>query len=512
MEPQKTVLIVGSGLGGLVCGAILSMEGYRVTVLERNKQHGGNLQSFARDKHLFDSGVHYIGGLEPGQNMYRIFQYLGIMDRLKLEKLDDAAFDKIVLANDPRTFRYAQGYENFIEGLAADFPDERPAIEAYCAEIQRICDEFPLYNLHELPQGPPTETDSLSRDTQQFIASLTSNVTLQNVLGGNNPLYAGIRNKTPLYVHALVLNSYIQSAYRIVDGGGQIAKFLASIIRRNGGQLHNRVEVRRIVAEGKLVQYVEATDGTRYAADVFISNVHPAQTYEMLETDLVRPAFRRRVESLENSLSAFVINITLKPEAFAYERSNYYCYLNDDVWTSMDYTDATWPLSYSVFFSGTSRNKGGNLGYAEGISILAYMKYEDVEPWKDSYNTAKAPTERGEGYAEFKRRKAEALLEKVYLRFPELKDAIKSYYTATPLTFRDYMGTADGSIYGIAKDYTDPLRTFISHRTKLSNLLLTGQNVNMHGVLGVSISALVTCSELVGLPYLLKKIDDAQTA
>lgn len=508
MPDPKTVVIVGSGLGGLVCGAILSMEGYAVTVLERNKQHGGNLQSFARDKHLFDSGVHYIGGLEPGQNMYQIFQYLGIMNKLKLEKLDENAFDKIVLADDARTFAYAQGYERFIDTLAAEFPGERAAIEAYCAEIQRICADFPLYNLQQQQQGPPTEVDSLVRDTQQFIASLTDNRTLQNVLGGNNPLYAGIKNKTPLYVHALVLNSYIQSAYRIVDGGGQIAKFLASIIRKNGGQLKTRVEVTRFVVEDRRVSRVTCADGAEYAADVFISNVHPAQTYDMLETDLVRPAFRRRVLSLENSLSAFVLNITLKPGTFPYERSNYYCYLNDDVWTSMDYTDATWPLSYSVFFSGTSRKPG----YAEGISILAYMKYEDVEPWKDTFNTAKEPTERGGGYEEFKQRKAEALLEKVYLRFPELRAAIKTYHSATPLTFRDYMGTSDGAIYGIAKDYTDPLRSFISHRTKLPNLLLTGQNVNMHGVLGVAISALVTCSELVGLPYLLKKIDDAQNS
>ena len=129
MTNPKTVVIVGSGLGGLVCGAILSREGYAVTVLERNKQHGGNLQSFARDKHLFDSGVHYIGGLEPGQNMYQIFQYLGLMDKLKLEKLDEGAFDKIVLAGDDRTFAYAQGYERFIETLAAEFPAERAAIE-----------------------------------------------------------------------------------------------------------------------------------------------------------------------------------------------------------------------------------------------------------------------------------------------------------------------------------------------------------------------------------------------
>ncbi|GAA4371103.1 NAD(P)/FAD-dependent oxidoreductase [Hymenobacter saemangeumensis] len=502
---SKTVVIVGSGLGGLICGAILSMEGYQVTVLERNKQFGGNLQSFARDKHLFDSGVHYIGGLEKGQNMYKIFKYLGIMDKLKIEKLDENSFDKIIFHDDEKVYNYAQGYENFIRVLSQEFPEEEAAIRRYCETIQNISDAFPLYNLKE--QQPLQNSESLSLDTQAFIASLTSNTKLQNVLGGNNPLYAGIKDKTPLYVHALVLNSYIQSSYRIVDGGGQIAKFLASIIRAHGGKLFNRIDVRRFVTEGKEVSHVEDASGEKYYADLFISNIHPAQTFEMTETDIIRPAYRRRILNLENSLSAFVMNITLKPGTFKYQRSNYYCYLNDDVWTSMEYTDESWPLSYSIFFSGTSKTRE----YAEGISILAYMKYEDVEPWKDTYNTVKAPQHRGESYDEFKQRKAEKLLEVVYERFPELKDAIKSYYTATPLTFRDYMGTADGAIYGITKDYNDPLRTFISHRTKLSNLLLTGQNINMHGVLGVAISSLVTCSELIGLPYLLKKIDDAQT-
>lgn len=73
------------------------------------------------------------------------------------------------------------------------------------------------------------------------------------------------------------------------------------------------------------------------------------------------------------------------------------------------------------------------------------------------------------------------------------------------------MGTDDGSVYGIIKDYKDPLKTFISPRTKLDNLLLTGQNINLHGILGVSISAIVTCSVLLGMTELIKKIEDAQT-
>ena len=117
------IVIIGSGIGGLVCGAILSKEGYRVCILEKNKQTGGSLQTFAREKVIFDSGVHYIGGLDKGQNLYQIFKYLGLMDKLKLQKMDEDAFDKIIIGNDQKVYRHAQGYENFIKNLVVDFPN-----------------------------------------------------------------------------------------------------------------------------------------------------------------------------------------------------------------------------------------------------------------------------------------------------------------------------------------------------------------------------------------------------
>jgi len=258
----------------------------------------------------------------------------------------------------------------------------------------------------------------------------------------------------------------------------------------------------------KLVEYVEATDGRKFYADHFISNIHPARTMELTETEVIRPAYRNRVKNLENSISVFIMNIILKPDMFRHQNTNYYCYLCEDVWESMHYTEDTWPLSYAMYFSENSRNPSKE--YADGITVMAYMKYEEVEKWKDSFNTVLHPSTRADDYEEFKKRKAEKLLDIVEKKFPHLRNAIHSYYVATPLSFRDYMGTHDGSIYGIAKDYKDPLRTFISPRTRIDNLMLTGQNINLHGVLGVTISSLVTCSILLGLPYLIKKIEEAQ--
>ena len=140
-------VVIGSGMGGLVCATIMAKEGYKVCVIEKNKQVGGTLQTYARDKVIFDSGVHYVGGLDKGQNLYQLFQYLGIMDKVKIRKLDEDAFDSVAFADDPKVYKFAQGYEPFIESLSKDFPGEEGAINKYCEAIKETCAMFPLYNL-----------------------------------------------------------------------------------------------------------------------------------------------------------------------------------------------------------------------------------------------------------------------------------------------------------------------------------------------------------------------------
>src|SRR5678809_1077157 len=125
------IIIIGSGMGGLVCGDLLSKEGFSVCVIEKNKQIGGCLQTFVRDKVIFDSGVHYMGGLEKGQNLYQLFKYLGLIDKLKLERMDEDAFDKIIISNDEKEYAFAQGYDNFIQKLTEHFPEEKKAIISY---------------------------------------------------------------------------------------------------------------------------------------------------------------------------------------------------------------------------------------------------------------------------------------------------------------------------------------------------------------------------------------------
>jgi all-trans-retinol 13,14-reductase len=491
-------------MGGLVCADILSREGYTVCVLEKNKQIGGSLQTYVREKVIFDSGVHYLGGLGEGQNLYQVFKYLGIIEKLKLQKMDEDVFDKILIEGDDKAYVYAQGYENFIQHLLKDFPSEEKAIRTYCDKIKEVCSRFPLYNLRS--GGNIDEKNAvLGIDTRTFIESITANKKLQAVLVGNSMLYVLQSGKTPFYVHAMILNSYIESSWKCIDGGSDIGKYMAKNIREHGGLIRRNAEVKKIVVEDGRVSSVELADGSYVYGKHFISNMHPVRTLEMTESNLIKAAYKNRVKSLENSIGGFIVNIVFEKEAFPYIKNNFYYIKDGREWDLTEHTDETWPLCYGIFCSASSKSDK----YAESLTLLAYMRFEEVEQWSGTFNTVSKEESRGEDYETFKKRKAEKLLDCVEERFPGLRKAIKSYYTATPLSYRDYIGTDDGSMYGIAKDYSNPLKTFISPRTKIPNLYLTGQNLNLHGILGATMSGLVTCVAFLGNEDIIEKIRNA---
>src|SRR5690606_5451599 len=121
-------------------------------------------------------------------------------------------------------------------------------------------------------------------------------------------LYAGVAYKTPFYVHALIANSYLESSYRFINGGSQISKNLSREIHSRRGKIIKHVKVAKLVEQDGQVIYAESENGQRYYGKNFISNIHPAQTLDMLDSTLIKKAYRNRIKSLENSISTFYVN------------------------------------------------------------------------------------------------------------------------------------------------------------------------------------------------------------
>lgn len=502
-ETVYDVVIVGSGMGGLACAYILSKAGYKVIVLERNHQIGGNLQVFSRDKTVFDTGVHYIGGLDKGQNLYKLFNYFGILDGLNLIRMDEEGFDHLHFGAETKAYKYGMGYKKFIENLVADFPDDRPAIEKYCDLIQTYCAQFPLYQLKD-EEAHYREDHFLEANAKKTIESLTPNQRLRDIMSGTNALYAGTP-KTPFYVHALVVNSYIESSWRCVDGGSQIAIQMQKRIRHFGGEILKRAEVVSAnYNDDQTIKSLNLSNGRVIHGKKFISNAHPKQTIQLFGEDKFRKAYVNRINSLTNTTSCFTLHVVFKEKSFKYLNYNLYQSNQSDIWNLTSYKKENWPEGYMLSTPASSKDKE----FAEGASIMCYMSFDDVAQWSSSHNTVVHKEERPEAYEKFKIECAEKILDSVSKQIPNFRDCVKSYYCSTPLTFRDYIGNDDGNLYGIEKDSSDGLKTFINPKTKISNLYLTGANINLHGILGVSISSLVTCFEFIDRKKLLAEINE----
>lgn len=493
------VVIIGSGLGGLQCASILSREGMKVCVLEKHYQAGGCLQNFTRRGCVFDTGIHYLGSLDEGQVLNRYFRYFGLLDKISLKRLDADGFDRISFAGDPEEYKYAMGDEAFVDQLSRQFPSEREALKKYVARVRGISDYFPLYNISDEP-ADVSETSMYGENARDVIASLTSNQKLQQVLAGTSPLYAGVPDRTPFYVHALVNFSFLESSYRVVDGSGLIASALCDTIRANGGEIFTNCEAVSFDFDGNQITAVELASGEKIEARNFISDIHPASTLRMIPEGHIRKAYRSRIMQLENTISSFSVYIVFKKNSFSYMNYNLYYYRNEDVWQSALYDRTKGPDNFLLLTPATSTTGD----WAESIIAMTYMSFDEVRQWEHT-----RIGQRGEDYDEFMKLKAEQLIDLVEERIPGFRSNIQTYYTSSPLTFRDYTGIPEGSLYGIMKDCNDPLKSLISPRTKIPNLLLTGQNIILHGALGVTIAAVTTCSELIGLKYLVGKIKAA---
>lgn len=488
------IIIIGSGLGGLECATILSKEGYNVCVLEKNELFGGCFQTYRRKGHSLDTGIHYIGSLDEGQIMNQFFRFIGVMDKLKVRKLDEHAFDRIYYKN--KVYDYAMGHNQFMESLCKTFPKERGNLQQYTNLLQQVGS---LISVDNFKKGIISVEGMKYFNTSAagMIAQITSNPDLQSVLAGSALLYGGLKEYSNFYEHAMINNSYIQGAYRFIDGSMQVASEMINIIRTNGGTVLNNSEVTRIIVENGKVQGVEINGTEKIESSYVISNVHPKGTLSLLDkSHSIKNAYISRINSLENTYGIFTLYLVMKEKSYPYMNHNLYLHGNNDVWyNKKDYTGRT--TNCMISMQASSRNSN----YADVISILTPMYIDELSAWQDTL-----PEQRGESYQAFKEKKRLELLQFIQNHGIEFKDHIENIYTTTPLSYRDFTGTCNGSAYGIIKDYKCPQIGFVSTRTRLGNLFLTGQNLNVHGALGVTLTSILTCSEFLGHEYLAKKI------
>ncbi len=496
---NKTAIIIGGGLGGLFTGAILAKEGLRVTVLEKNATAGGGLQTFRRFGEEFDTGMHVIGGMQPGGNIRRICQYLGIMDKVELMDVDDECTDSLYFAEDKMTYRIKKGKEGFVKSLATYFPEEKTHLEEYLKAIFAITDAVDLFNLRPITDLFKVYSEDFLMPADVFVAKYIPNTKLRSVLAYMNPLYGGRHDETPAFIHAIISALYINGASRFVGGSDKFANLLVSVIQQSGGSVITNDGVEWVEVNDRHVDFVRTRTGTEFRGDYYISAIHPCTLLKLMPEKAFPKAYRNRLEAIPNAYSAFSAYIKLKPNSFPYiNHSEYYMTKYDEMWNFGEHHDS-WPLGF-LFMTSPENHQGK---YSTKVLITAPMLYDEVRRWENT-----TVGHRGADYEAWKEKMTKQLLERVEEMHPNFKECIDKVNTSSPLTIRDFYGVKEGALCGYSKDYKNMALSQLPVVTKISNLLLTGQNNNLHGFCGVPLTAISTAEAILGRNYVLNKLNE----
>ena len=482
---MKNVCIIGGGLGGLMTGALLAREGYRVTVLEKNGTFGGGIQSFRRKGFDFDPCMHVFGGMQPGGNLRKILEYLGIAESLHFIPCHDT------LVHDGTILPLPFGREAWIEAIG--YGRHKEELTAYVDSLYALVDTEDLFCMRP-STGIPREAENIT--ARELIARHISDPELRDRLAFVAHLYDGT-DDSPALLHALTSVLHIEGVYRLSPSASTLAEALAGIIAAAGGEVHTHCEVTAIEADGRTATAACCGD-RRFSADSYVCDLPIGAAMHLAPQQAFSTAFRHRMAEARQCCSAFSVYGILKPHTLPHEERGYHVLRRGaSPWEMARCTPEQWP--HNLFLMTTPATDDPR--YAATFTLVAPMDYGVVRQWDQS-----TPGHRTDDYRQWK---GQMTVKALRLAEEAVGPLATEYIeTASPLTFRDWNGTTDGSCYGLHATVSNPALTTLSPRTRLDNLFLTGQDVNFHGMVGTSLTAILTAEAIVVSNTIVNRINN----
>lgn len=495
------VVVVGSGQGGLTSALLLAKEGFKVCVLEQHYRLGGCLHRFFRKRVPFDTGFHYLGGLDDGGTLAKYFDFLGVRKNLKWHHLDPDGYD--VLRFPGYEFAVPAGWQKLVERLHQEFPNEKEASTEFARVCTKICQDSFAYSF----QKPPETSGEFTNTTlDAFLRKLNVSERLYAVLTGQSYLYGVPPKETPIELHALVIDSMMQGPAGIDGGGDALAKVMTEAIKAQGGVVRNRTKVMRFEMDGSKVTNLVTERGEKIFGRVFISNAHPHATLELLPpNEVLRPAYVNRVKEMKNSVACFAGYFGSRAPPTVKRKFNLYDFPTFDtgaLYSRYGFGDDQPDEGKGLFITFPSdRENDWNKEFPRTVLTLGMMQWDQVAKWKDTEEG-----ERGEEYEAMKARADEAMIKAVKKALPDHAEHLTLIDSSTPLSNLRYTGAREGGLYGLRHGMERWGRYALASRTKIENLLLTGHSILMPGIVGVTIGGFVTCSYLLGFETVFDRV------
>lgn len=519
VDADYDVIVIGSGIGGLCSAALLSQMGKKVLVLEQHYTAGGFTHAYEREGYEWDVGVHYIGDMGRKSQGRGLFDYIS-GGQLKWAEMDPV-YDRIILGDEH--FDFVAGKENFKNSLKQQFPDDTVAIDQYVDLVTTTTKYMAAVSQTKAMPRPLAKLMSLSSKNKfpdyaldssyNVLKGLTDNEKLIAVLCGQWGDHGCPPKESVFLMHALIAGHYFNGGFYPVGGASKIAETIIPQIQVSGGDVLTYADVQEILIVDDRAVGVEMVDGHCLYADYIISNAGVVNTFTKLLPAAISDKFgyRDRVQSLATSMSHGGMYIGLRGTADELQlpKTNLWIYLDqhhdENVAALRKDPSAPLPLVYVSFPSAKDPNfQRRHPGRSTIEIVIGPCDFEQYRQWAD-----KTWGKRGDDYEALKADLSERMLAALYKQLPHLQGKIDYSEISTPLSTNHFCRYKQGEAYGLAHTKARFEQEWLTPKTRVKGLYLTGQDLISCGVVGALMAGMVTAMSVVGFRgagTLMKKI------
>ena len=311
---DSKVVVIGSGVGGAGCAALLAQKGFEVTLLERNTFPGGKAASFEREGFVYDTGVHAVGSGDSGP--------LGDISRQVDAGLEWALIEggnRIALGNHvahyPLDFASDDSVRSIIEGIGV-LPENRDDCFVCFKELSTM---KPASEMEVLDKMPLKDYVSQFTDDFQFHQMINATCGMLIVV----TYFTGSAGE---FIYCFARMAASASLSYPIGGMGSIAKSYLRALERLGGNVEFDRPVEEILVENGRAVGVEAQG--RIDADFVVSNMGLQPTARMVADHLPEDYYEHLMK-LKSSYGAVSVKYALDAEVVQYPMTLWIPDIND---------------------------------------------------------------------------------------------------------------------------------------------------------------------------------------
>lgn len=472
--PPRTlfdVIVIGSGIGGLVTATQLAAKGAKVLVLERYLIPGGSAGYFERQGYRFDVGASMIFGLGDKGTTNLLTRALKAVN-VSQESIFDPVQIHYHLPNG-LDLKVDRVYENFLQNLIAYFPHEQKGIRRFYDECQQVFNclnridllslEEPRYVMRVFFQHPlaclglakylPQNVGDVARrhiKDPQLLKFIDMECYCWSVVPAN---------MTPMINAGMVFSDRHYGGVRYPKGGvGQIAQKLADGLSKAGGEISYQARVTKIITEKGRAVGVQLANGKVYHAKRIVSNATRWDTFEkLLPADEMPDNEKSWQQRYQKSPSFLSLHIGVKASVLPTGTECHHILLED--WQKMAAAEGTLFVSIPTLLDPDLAPAGYHI-------IHAFTPH-----WIDDWQKL-SPSE----YEAKKEQAAGRIIERLEQIFPGLDAGLDYLEVGTPRTHRRFLGRADGTYGPIPRHKLRGLLGMPFNRTALPGLYCVGDS------------------------------------